>query len=103
MSAGRFGISEATRSPGFSPRPSRLTARRSLSALTVRHVQRVSAEMSASPSGLASRPARSRSQGPTGLSIALPAYPVTLPPESEINDQGMLTRHGSTAHDCSQH
>src|SRR5690348_244601 len=101
MSAGRFGISEATRSPGFSPRPSKLTARRSLSSSSVRHVQRVSAEISASPSGLASRPARSRSRGRTGLSIARPAYPVTLPPVSEINDQGSLpvrTAPHTTAH-----
>src|SRR5436305_5859053 len=80
MSAGQLGISEATRSPGFSPRPSKLTARRSLRSSSVRHVQRVSAEISASPSGLASRPARSRSYGLTGLANALPAYPVTLPP-----------------------
>jgi len=46
----------------------------------VRHAQRVSAEIRASPSGLASRPARSRSHGYTGPSNALPTYPVTLPP-----------------------
>jgi hypothetical protein len=52
MSAGRFGISDATRSPGFSPRPSRLTARRSLRSSSVRHVQRLSAEISVICSGI---------------------------------------------------
>ena len=80
MSAGRFGISEATRSPGFSPRPSKPAARRLLRSSSVRHVQRVSAQMNASPSGLASRPARSRSAGLTGFFNALPTYPVMLPP-----------------------
>src|SRR5262245_9836579 len=94
MSAGRFGISEATRSPGFSPKPSKPTARRSLRSSSVRHVQRVSAEISASPSRLASKPARSKPLGLTGLPNALPAYQVTPPPprEQDLVLDGALSR-----------